>query len=335
VSIGFPSTHAASDDDCGHFDDRVVTLVDSHVTESWTMGGASSLAATPSFFDTPSSSPPPAASKTDDPTVVVDLRLNPERYTGYSGQSAESVWAAVHRDSCFQEPNSEQEGTGTGYCNSLPTEQRVYNRIISGMHSSISLHIAHTYCLEMDTSKIAECKTWGQNPSLARERVLDHPDRLENLYVAFAVMLRAVQMAGPAVAAAVPSEDPFFADSLAEWTNHLEPEIAKMVQSCPLTFDESSLFEIDTDQGDIKSKRLELKRRITHLLQIMQCVGCDRCKLWGTLQALGVGTALRIILDGSEEQATVLSRQEAVALVHTLERFSSALMYAHEFNAEK
>jgi len=63
----------------------------------------------------------------------------------------------------------------------------------------------------------------------------------------------------------------------------------------------------------------------------MQCVGCDRCKLWGTLQTLGVGTALRILFDDRESRDTLLSRQEAVALVRTLERFSSALVFIHDF----
>merc|ERR1712087_105236 len=191
----------------------------------------------------------------------------------------------------------------------------------------ISLHIAHSYCLEMDPDRIAECKIWGPNATLARERVLDHKDRLENLYVVFAVLLRAVQKAEDAILAAVPLEDSFFAESLVEWKENLQPELLLMSQSCPLTFDESELFHA---QGNAQYKRAELKRRVSHLIKIMECVGCDRCKLWGTLQSLGVGTALRIIIDDDDLQVTNLSRQEAVALVHTLERFSSALVYANE-----
>jgi hypothetical protein len=52
---------------------------------------------------------------------------------------------------------------------------------------------------------------WGTNLTLAQTRVLDHPDRLENLYVAFAVLLRAVVKAGAAITAAVPPNDPEFA----------------------------------------------------------------------------------------------------------------------------
>lgn len=31
----------------------------------------------------------------------VDLSLNPERYTGYAGPSAERIWKAVYRENCF------------------------------------------------------------------------------------------------------------------------------------------------------------------------------------------------------------------------------------------
>ena len=324
------------DGDCGHVDDGVVTMVDSHVPESWMSPSSSSTGSPhPLFFgdDSESSSLLSQGGAEEDMAVVVDLRLSPERYTGYAGKSAEKVWNAIHQDNCFQQQqgindtdNANGNGNAGEYC-TLPTEQRIYNRIISGMHSSISLHIAHTYCLEMDSDRIAECKTWGSNAELAHERVLDHKDRLENLYVVFAIMLRAVQKAGPAIRAAVPLDDPYYADSLAEWTSHLQPALTDLLETCPPTFDETTLFDDGIGVRDVETKRLEVKRRFEHLLQIMQCVGCDRCKLWGTLQTLGVGTALRIILD----EKTSLARQEAVALVHTLERFSSALVYAHEF----
>lgn len=306
------------EDDCGHVDDEVLTTVDSHVAQSWVTPASSA----PVFFGEAST----PTGRDEDRAVVVDLRLNPERYTAYDGQSAHKVWKAIHQDNCFQQKND--AGDVRQQC-TLSKEQRVYNRIISGMHSSISLHIAHSYCLEMDADQIAECAKWGPNVTLAHERVLNHRERLESLYMVFAVMLRAVQKAGPAIMAAVPTEDAFFAESLSEWNNYLRPAITDMIDACPPTFDEASLFA--DNPLDATSRRLELQRRFRHLLQIMQCVGCDRCKLWGTLQTLGVGTALRIILDDSESQDTDLSRQEAVALVHTLERFSSALVYIHDF----
>ena len=316
------------DPDCEHIDDRVVTTVDAHISSGWESSPALTFLDQQLPFDD-SAKGSDEHEVDGDAAVVVDLRLNPERYTGYAGPSAEKVWEAIHTDNCFQQkPSSVDEGNElVGYC-SLSPDERIYNRIISGLHSSISLHIAHSYCLEMDQEQIAECKEWGMNSTAARERVLDHKDRLENLYAVFAILLRAVQKAGSAVATAVPKEDPLFSASLTEWTHSLLPQVSTMMQSCPLTFDETTLFLEGEDAGP---KRIELQKRFKHLLEIMECVGCDRCRLWGTLQTIGIGTALKVLLDESSSQAVSLSRQEAVALVHTLERFSSALKYASEF----
>lgn len=319
------------DPDCEHIDDRVVTTVDAHITSGWESSPLTFLDQQSPFDDSAKAND---EQKVDgDTAVVVDLRLNPERYTGYAGPSAMKVWTEIHTDNCFQQQSGpDEEGDGVvGYC-SLSPEERVYNRIISGLHSSISLHIAHSYCLEMDQDQIAECKEWGMNSSVARERVLDHKDRLENLYAVFAILLRAVQKAGLAVTTAVPKQDSLFSASLTEWTHTLLPQVSTLAQSCPLTFDETSLFLGGEDAGP---KRIELQKRFKYLLQIMECVGCDRCRLWGTLQTIGIGTALKVLLDESSSQAVSLSRQEAVALVHTLERFSSALKYASEFQDTK
>merc|ERR1712232_736799 len=323
----------------------------------------------------------------DDNVVVVDLRLNPERYTGYTGPSAEKVWSAIHSTNCFQpegrstehkDDNKNYDGDDM-YCSDLlPAEHRLYNRLLSGLHSSISLHIAHSYCLEVDKDRVGECKTWGPSVEIARERVLDHPNRVENLYVAYALLLRAVVKAGPAITAAVPRhrDDPYFDESLKEWNDTILPELTKIwtlsssseqqqqkQQSSsslsssslflPKTFDES-IFDIKEHRrgnGDGReqalSRRIGLQRRFQHLQKIIRCIGCDRCKLWATLQTLGIGTALRVLFhnendnnavtaasaDGKQQQNLDLSRQEAVALVHTLERLSSSLVFAQELGS--
>jgi len=38
-----------------------------------------------------------------DPEVqYVDLLLNPERYTGYVGESAHRIWNTIYKENCFQ-----------------------------------------------------------------------------------------------------------------------------------------------------------------------------------------------------------------------------------------
>ena len=117
--------------------------------------------------------------------------------------------------------------------------------------------------------------------------------------------------------------------------------------------------------------------RFRNISRIMDCVTCERCKVWGKLQVLGIGTAVRVLLtplneniilsdpdsgssdgcgDGSgasgissssavgtgdtdarakgggveQDQDLVLSRQEVIALVNTLNQFSSSVRFAHQ-----
>ena len=50
----------------------------------------------------------------------------------------------------------------------------------------------------------------------------------------------------------------------------------------------------------------------------MDCVGCDKCRLWGTLQIQGVGTALKILFNNKNTSQLQLTRQEIVALFNVL-----------------
>lgn len=69
----------------------------------------------------------------------------------------------------------------------------------------------------------------------------------------------------------------------------------------------------------------------------MDCVGCDKCRLWGKLQITGLGTGLKLLFSSEAASAsaheghghqmvqTALSRGEVVAFINTLHRFSESL----------
>jgi ERO1-like protein alpha len=46
----------------------------------------------------------------------------------------------------------------------------------------------------------------------------------------------------------------------------------------------------------------------------MDCVGCEKCRLWGKLQVLGLGTALKILFsdDGPENMVQTVSTFDSV-----------------------
>ena len=93
----------------------------------------------------------------------VDLSLNPERFTGYTGPSAHRVWKAIYEENCFgmselgvlssNSPNPAlvslpDEMTGALRADGQESgkeclERRVYYKVVSGLHASISTHICH------------------------------------------------------------------------------------------------------------------------------------------------------------------------------------------------
>lgn len=48
---------------------------------------------------------------------------------------------------------------------------------------------------------------------------------------------------------------------------------------------------------------------------LMDCVGCEKCRLWGKLQVLGLGTALKILfsVNGQEHSGQQVSVYDEVA----------------------
>lgn len=64
----------------------------------------------------------------------------------------------------------------------------------------------------------------------------------------------------------------------------------------------------------------------------MDCVGCDKCRLWGKLQITGLGTALKLLFS-EEGENEVLSRSEVVSFLNGLHRISESLEAVDRFRS--
>jgi hypothetical protein len=60
----------------------------------------------------------------------------------------------------------------------------------------------------------------------------------------------------------------------------LNPAIS---ESCPTPFDEGRLWKGE-NAAELKA---QLQATFQNITRIMDCVGCEKCKLWGKLQTLG------------------------------------------------
>uniref|UniRef100_A0A915MUW8 Uncharacterized protein n=1 Tax=Meloidogyne javanica TaxID=6303 RepID=A0A915MUW8_MELJA len=131
----------------------------------------------------------------------VNLAKNPERYTGYKGNSALKVWKSIYSENCFKpdpkfDKNFLLQPTPIGMC----LEKRVFYRLISGLHSAITVSIA------ANNYKPAPVGfgegTWFRNTKMFTDRFgtkwsKEGPERLKNIYFTFMLELRALVKAGP------------------------------------------------------------------------------------------------------------------------------------------
>ncbi|OCH95146.1 endoplasmic oxidoreductin, partial [Obba rivulosa] len=273
----------------------------------------------------------------------VDLSMNPERFTGYTGPSAHRVWSSIYQENCFglselnllssDSPNPGSVSLPDSMTGVLRTEegeqsrdcleQRVYYKIISGLHASISTHVCHD-TMNQSTGE------WGPDLKCFISRVASHPERLEYLYFDTVLLLRAVARLGTYLSAydycgtGTHEDDAATLERLGKVI-----DIARAVGK----FDETVLFR--GENANILKE--EFKEHFRNVSRIMDCVGCDKCRLWGKVQTTGLGTALKVLFELDEKaldpraNANLLQRSEVVALINTLHRFSESLEYVNDF----
>lgn len=91
----------------------------------------------------------------------------------------------------------------------------------------------------------------------------------------------------------------------------------------------SALQQVLNSQEDMAALREEFFDRFHNISRIMDCVGCQKCRLWGKVQVLGLGTAIKILL-GSEADMTdkgsfAFTRNEVIALVNTAHQLAKSV----------
>jgi len=297
----------------------------------------------------------------------VDLSMIPERYTGYSGPSANRVWKSIYEENCFGVAENFQSSGSVGEAEmnmmsssslspiSLPDtltdvfrsdgsppdedgeclEKRVYYKIISGLHASISTHICLDY-LDQRTGEMAP------NLSCFVSRIASHPERLQYIYFNTVLMLRAVARIAPYLSAYDYCSDILtvvdgkpVSHSDAEEEAHMLSKLSNVISIAEHVgkFDESVLFR--GENANILKE--EFKVHFRNVTRIMDCVGCDKCRLWGKVQTMGVATALKVLFEMDEKaldprkNTNLLQRSEVVALFNTLHRFSESLQAVDTF----
>lgn len=202
-------------------------------------------------------------------------------------------------------------------------EQRLFYRLLSGMHASVSTHLCTEY-LNKSTGE------WGPNIKCFMDRVGKYPERVSNLYFNYALVARAVAKLRN------------YMDGLQFCREDATSDSSTRLQLDELTksasqynghkmFNETLVFATP----EAIALKEEFRKRVRNVNALMSCVGCDRCRLWGKLQTAGYGTALKILFElpdhpekDPESCKSIINgfqRSELVALVNTFDRLSKSI----------
>ena len=225
----------------------------------------------------------------------IDLSTNLERYTGYTGPSTQRVWSAIYNENCFFLPDSDvyynlrQKRLHT---DKMCLEGRTFYRLISGLHTSISVHLCAQYFFPAPAGGYTGFEgQWQPNfeefhrrfdPSMTEG---EGPKWLKNIYFIYLIELEAIYKASNIL-----MNHSFFTgneiDDL-ETKTLITDRLLNEIQPFAAYFDEKRLFQ--NEKAVLKVTFRDHFRNISH---IMDCVGCDKCKLWGKLQTQGLGKSI-------------------------------------------
>ncbi|UJR16234.1 hypothetical protein I4U23_003144 [Adineta vaga] len=275
----------------------------------------------------------------DDETSIdmeyIDLSINLERYTGYTGPSTQRIWSAIYNENCFFLPDSkifydlQQKRLNI---NKMCLEGRTFYRLISGLHTSITIHLCAQYFFPTVTGGYSGSDGhWG--PNLEEFKIRFDPDLtagegskwLKNVYFLYLIELRAIYKAREFF-----QKQTYFTGNETDDIHTKELIIKNLIREIePFAnyFTEDRLFQNGNDL-----LKFEFKQHFRNITRIMDCVGCDKCRLWGKLQTQALGTALKILFTNSN--SIQLQRSEIVALFNGFNRISTSLYHLeHTFKS--
>lgn len=248
--------------------------------------------------------------------TYVNLLLNPETNTGYVGREANRVWESVYKENCFK-----------GNLEEMCLEQRVFFRLISGLHTSISMHIIHNFYSQADVFNVNKGHTlYSPNYLEYRTRFSEHPERIQNLYFVFTFYVRAVQKLKDFLNNYEFDTGNYNEDKK---TKDLVSDLVNSKSICQPTFDESIIFR-NAEKNFLIS---QMRGHFYNISRVMDCVACEKCRLWAKLQTLGLSTALKVVLsENTDECIHTLQRNELIAFINGFRQLSTSLKYLKTFD---
>jgi len=244
----------------------------------------------------------------------------PEEYTGYDGSE---VWQFIHQHICFNVDKVDDD-----------TEWKAdFNKIVSGLHSSISAHIVNGIQEKNDNEEDISEEQWTDAEDEFTRRLSptgENSNAIDNLYFGYMIMLGAVSKA----------RNRLLEECASGSIDEKSAKPLKLILASPLLDDpiigiasqnlQAHAFKNDDTVGALWEARM----RCRDLMRIMNCVQCNKCRFHGKIQSLGLSAAMQILLGKGGKGCSIgtLRRVELAALMTTTAKFSTAVQICRDMS---
>jgi ERO1-like protein alpha len=186
----------------------------------------------------------------------------------------------------------------------------VLYKIISGLHASVSTHLSYFY---KDLKPFLDPSTlpYYPNETLYMQRVGNFPERIDNLYFIYMVYLSTL--------AKVKEELVYYNIDSGNITEDFRAKVLllnyiKELENYKVPKELESFSELARPFAS------QYQRYVHNISRIMDCVECEKCRLFGKMQTYGLGTAMKVIFGYSN-----LKRNELVAYINALNKISMSI----------
>lgn len=241
--------------------------------------------------------------------IYVDLRKNPERFSGYNGSI---IWEELYQGN-LAHMNFSKPGVH---------EQFLY-RIISGVQVNINMHISHYYLDDIEEVSEMANANFYQNYQIYYERIGAHPDRIQNLFYTYVFLIHTIDT---------------LSDLLPKYTYDTESKpLNENIQNKMVWFGhyingllDPELIESDLFINISKSEFVDvIKPKFQNITMLLDWIGWNICKLNAKLQFTGLAAMFKILF--SKDGTALITENELTGLMNLAHRLSNSIKWYREY----
>lgn len=245
----------------------------------------------------------------DDEGIYVDLLKNPEKFSGYNGSN---IWFELYENNLKT----------LKFPNKGPHERFLF-KIISGLQSSINMHISRYYLDDLENVEDVEQANFYHNYQIYYDRIGKYPTRIRNLYYLYVYVLHTIDILSPL---------------LPKYTYDTESQHKNLVlQNRMVWFGhyingllDPELIESDLYLNITKPEFVGIiKPKFENITDLLDCIGCNICKLNAKVQFTGLAAMFKVIF--TLDDKALITENELTGLINLVHRLSNSIKWYREY----